>query len=547
MNVAEIDAWVKKLAADVMPREKALSEAWWTANTTGRKEDEDAAAEREEEYRLLFTDERRYGELKTLQKALEDDPPDAPDSNHLSRQLVLFRNEFEMNRMSGETVRELVRRGVEIESRFNNFRAQLRGERVSDNRLKEILRTSDDSNLVREAWDASKQIGVEVAAKVLDLVRLRNRVARDNGYENFHVMSLKLNELEPDTLFPLLGHLAKITEKPYRAMMTKLDHSLAKKFRLKTEELRPWHYGDPFFQAAPVTTTFDLDRFYRGEDLERLTVKFFDGIGLDVRDVLARSDLHEREGKCQHAFCTDIDRNGDVRVLCNVKENEHWMGTMLHEFGHAVYDKYTDMTLPHTLRGPTHIFTTEAIAMLFGRLSHSVEFLTGIVGKSEESTSSVVRGAKELFCQNQLIFVRWGLVVVYFERELYRDPEQDLDALWWKLVADLQHLPPPDTTRDARPHWAAKIHIATTPVYYQNYILGELMASQLSRHLRESVLNGASSSVNRPEVGKYLQENVFRPGRTVPWNDLVTQATGEELNPAYFLAEITGEETAERE
>ena len=65
------------------------------------------------------------------------------------------------------------------------------------------------------------------------------------------------------------------------------------------------------------------------------------------------------------------------------------------------------------------------------------------------------------------------------------------------------------------------------------------MASQLSRHLLESVLNGASSLVNRPEVGKYLQENVFRPGRTVPWNDLVKRTTGEELNPAYFLAEVT--------
>jgi len=548
MNVAEIDTWVKKLAADVIPREKALSEAWWRANTTGRKEDEDAAAEREEEYRRLFTDARRYSELKTLQKALQNDPLVAPHRNHLSRQLLIFRNEFEMNRMSAKTVRELVRRAVEIESRFNNFRSKLRGEQVSDNHLKEILRTSDDSNLVREAWEASKQIGVEVAAKVLDLVRLRNKVARDNGYENFYVMSLRLNELEPDTLFPLLEHLAKITEKPYGAIKAKLDCSLAEKFRVTPEELCPWHYGDPFFQSAPVTSAFDLDRFYADEDLEALTVKFFNGIGLDVRDVLARSDLHEREGKCQHAFCTDIDRNGDVRVLCNLKANEHWMGTMLHEFGHAVYDKYTDVKLPHALRGPTHIFTTEAIAMLFGRLSQSVEFLTAIVGKSEEATSGVVREARELFCQNQLIFVRWGLVVVYFEKELYRDPEQDLDALWWKLVADLQHLPQPTSSPGGgggplrrHPDWAAKIHIATAPAYYQNYILGELMASQLSRHLLESVLNGASSLVNRPKVGKYLQENVFFPGRTVPWNDLVKRATGEELNPAYFLAEVTAE------
>lgn len=45
-----------------------------------------------------------------------------------------------------------------------------------------------------------------------------------------------------------------------------------------------------------------------------------------------------------------VDRGGDVRVLCNVKSNEKWMGTMLHEYGHAVYDKHVDRSLPWLLR-----------------------------------------------------------------------------------------------------------------------------------------------------------------------------------------------------
>ena len=53
--------------------------------------------------------------------------------------------------------------------------------------------------------------------------------------------------------------------------------------------------------------------------------------------MLARSDLYEKPGKSPHAFCTDIDREGDVRVLANIVPNEYWMGTMLHELGHSVY------------------------------------------------------------------------------------------------------------------------------------------------------------------------------------------------------------------
>ena len=53
--------------------------------------------------------------------------------------------------------------------------------------------------------------------------------------------------------------------------------------------------------------------------------------------MIARSDLYEKPGKSPHAFCTDIDREGDVRVLANIVPNEYWMGTMLHELGHSVY------------------------------------------------------------------------------------------------------------------------------------------------------------------------------------------------------------------
>lgn len=46
----------------------------------------------------------------------------------------------------------------------------------------------------------------------------------------------------------------------------------------------------------------------------------------------------------------DVDRAGDVRVLANVQPDVRWMGTMLHEFGHAVYDRGVDPELPWLLR-----------------------------------------------------------------------------------------------------------------------------------------------------------------------------------------------------
>src|SRR5439155_8208750 len=122
---------------------------------------------------------------------------------------------------------------------------------------------------------------------------------------------------------------------------------------------------DPFFQESPSVFTTDIDAPYRKADLLQLCGSFYKGIGLPVDDVMARSDLYEKKGKNPHAFCTDIDRAGDVRVLANVVNDERWLATLLHEFGHAVYSsKNIPKGLPYVLRTEAHILTTEGVAML---------------------------------------------------------------------------------------------------------------------------------------------------------------------------------------
>ena len=80
-----------------------------------------------------------------------------------------------------------------------------------------------------------------------------------------------------------------------------------------------------------------------------------------------------------------------------------------------------------------------------------------------------------------LVFARWVLVMTNFERSLYADPDADLDTLWWDLVERHQLVHRPDDRH--APDWAAKIHLAAAPVYYQNYLYGELFASQLDATL----------------------------------------------------------------
>jgi peptidyl-dipeptidase A len=258
-----------------------------------------------------------------------------------------------------------------------------------------------------------------------------------------------------------------------------------------------------------------------------------------VADILAGSDLYEKPGKDQHAYCTDIDRNGDIRILANIKDNEIWTGTMLHELGHAAYDKYIDPKLPYLLRHEAHIFTTEAIAMMFGRLSKDAMWIRDAVGITEREKEAIEGELVKHARLSQLIFARWALVMTKFERALYTDPDQNLNQLWWALVNKYQAINPPED-RDF-PDWAAKSHVVSAPVYYHNYLLGEILASQLTHCIRETVLprqDRDGSFYGHPEVGEYLKDRVFKPGARLHWDAMIRKATGESLTPRYFVKQF---------
>ena len=125
-----------------------------------------------------------------------------------------------------------------------------------------------------------------------------------------------------------------------------------------------------------------------------------------------------------------------------------------------------------------------------------------------------------------------ALAVVHFERDLYADPEEDLDARWWELVERFQAVKPPPGR--SAPDWAAKIHVAAAPAYYQNYILGEVLASQIEATCERE----AGSLVGSSSAGELLVDRIFRPGSLMRWDALVEGATGQPVSPEDFASRL---------
>ncbi len=531
----ELTDFIRKHDSVMIPLYKQTALASWDAAISGKPEDFKKSEELNLKMMALFSDKEKLKKLEEIKVS------GMITDSMLNRQLDVLYRSFLMARADTGKLNAMVRMGTLIEQKYGNFRTEVKGKMMSDNDVEEVLSSSKDVKYQKEVWEAQKKIGTVVAEDVKKLVKLRNEVAKDLGFKNYHEMSLTLSDQDPREVSKLFDELDSLTQKSFAAVKGDIDDYFVKYYNLKSkDELMPWNYQNRFFQEAPKIYDVDLDKYYKDKNLETLTANFYGGIGLPIDDMLKNSDLYEKPGKNQHAFCTDIDNAGDVRVLCNVKSNQYWMNTMLHEYGHAVYDKNIDTTLPFILRDPAHTFTTEAIAMIFGRFSSNPQWLKEMAGISEEEKLKIAENCFKTLRLEQLVFSRWAQVMYRFEKEMYKNPDQDLNKLWWDLVEKYQMMKRPDGRNE--PDWATKIHIATYPCYYHNYLLGELLASQLYYYIVGNIIKSEDykfqSFVGNKEVGAYLKEKVFMPGSRWYWNDMIEKATGEKLTAKYYAKQF---------
>lgn len=530
----EFSEFVKSLESKTVPIFKEMNQAYWNASLTGKKEDFEKNADLQNKYAAIFADKDAFAKLKKFKESGEI------KDEILKRELTVLFNQFQQNQVDTSMINAINNMQNAVEQKYGNFRAEVGGNKLTDNQVEEKLTKSTDSKELKEVWLAQKKIGAVVSDDLKKLVKMRNDLAKSMGFKNYHEMSLKVNEEDPEEISKLFDELDVLTKDAFAKEKENIDNYFAERYKVKKEELMPWHYQNRFFQEAPKIYKVDFDKFYEGKKLDEITTKYYKSIGLPIDDMIAKSDLYEKPGKNQHAYCTDMDRNGDVRVLCNIVPNEKWMNTMLHEFGHAVYSKNIDNKLPFYLKSEAQTFTTEAIAMMFGRFSTNGPWLKDNLGISEEESKKVAEdGFKSLRLQ-QLVFSRWAQVMYRFEKSMYENPDQDLNKLWWDLVEKYQLLKKPEGRNE--PDWASKIHIATVPCYYHNYLLGELLASQLYYYITKNVIKSEDyknqSFYGKPEVGNYLKEKVFGPGLKYFWNDMIEKATGEKLTAKYYAQQF---------
>ncbi|NGX56446.1 MAG: hypothetical protein K1060chlam5_00689 [Candidatus Anoxychlamydiales bacterium] len=497
---------IQEFLKEIERKEEMSTKAFWLLETTGSKDAAFLAASLDSEIKILFSNKELYQILQDMNKNEIDDPI-------VKRQVEILINSFKGNMLPKDLLQKISNKESELSQLYANFRAKIDKKEVSENEIREILSNEKDVEKRKKAYFASKEIGDILAPHIIEVVKLRNKAAKTLGYKNYFEMSLDIQEISKEKLFKTFDEISNKTKNTYDKMITKVFEKLAEKYNVKIDEIGPWAFKDPFSQMDPLEED-SLKDIFKDKDILEISKKYYEKMGFNIDALIKDSDLFERENKNQHAFCIAINRRGDVRTLNNIKPNIRWQETLLHEFGHALYYLYIDKDLPWVLIDVPHTLNTEAIAMFMGRQAYEPSFLKEFLNVADEN---LLNEMKEGMKRRQLIFSRSAFLITEFEKNMYENPDQNLNILWWDLVEKHQKIKRPDN-RENKNDWASKYHVGLAPVYYYAYMYGEVYASSLNKRLKE-VTN--SNVIWNEEAAKYLIDKIFKVGAKYRWDKAI--------------------------
>jgi peptidyl-dipeptidase A len=425
-------------------------------------------------------------------------------------------------------------------------------EAVSANDIDDILRSSKDVAERKAAWLASKEIGGALKPGLMELQKLRNRVAREMGYSSFFELQVADYGMSVDEMMALLQKMLDDTRPLFRELHFWAKTKLAARFGSQVPRRIPAHWvGNRWAQTWPgLVEGVDLDRLFEEKSaiyIVRQAERFYVSLGFPSLPATfwEKSDLYPVRAsgsrkKNSHASAWHIDLDHDVRSLMSVEPNFDWFQTAHHELGHIYYYlSYSRPEVPPLLRDGANRAFHEAIGDLIAIAAGQVPYLrsTGLLAENAQVD-------KNLWLLNEaldtIVFIPFSAgVMSTFEYDLYEKelkPDQ-WNKCWWELARRYQGIDPPEARDEQLCDAATKTHINDDAAQYYDYALAFAIKYQLHDYIARNILHQDPRNCNyygNKEVGRFLKE-LLEVGRTVDWRTLIRQKTGEDISTRAML------------
>lgn len=481
----------------------------WNFYINSSSENLEKMTKAQDEHSNLFKDEHFYNEFKKI------------DKNNLNlheqKQLKNILKDFEEELNTGDDLKQLRNKENEIAQKYNSYILKIDDKEVTRVDIQKILQTESDVELRKKAYEANIKAADLIADDLKEFAKMRNAFAFKKGFSNYFEYKLTEDyEVDLNDLSDLLEEVYSKSKDTIKTIIEDKQNELKNFFGVN--ELKSYHYG-LLLDNDPAKKVNDC--FKDKEQIVEISKITYKNMGYDVEKLIEEGkltlDLFPRKGKNTHGFCFDIDAGKDARILANLTNNTHSLDTLNHEMGHCVYALGISRDLPFIDR-QTYPAMTEAVAMMMGDLQKRENILKNIV------PDDILEEFKQTFRKDEANFIAHSQVIINFEKEMYKNPEQDLKQLWHDLKVKYQYR---SENEESDNGWASIPHYLSHPAYYQNYFRATLIKAQIYNYLGNLTEN--------PNTSSYLEKNLFQYGTSMEENELIEKFTGKKLSADDFV------------
>ncbi|KAI8830928.1 oligoendopeptidase [Chytriomyces cf. hyalinus JEL632] len=412
---------------------------------------------------------------------------------------------------------------------------------ASSVQLRSVMRTSEDESLRKACYEAMRSIGPFVAPQFVEITKVRNKLARSLGFEDYYDMKVTAAEgFGKHTLFPMLEKLVD-RSKSIR------DKALATLAAEKGEDaLKPWNMG--FALAGDLSAL--QDPYFPFDNAVNSWARSFAALGIKYEGATMRLDLCDRKGKYSNGFCHwpqpawVSSKRGWVPSSANftslatpgqVGSGHTALVTLMHEGGHAAH--FANVKQPSPLfsqeRAPTSIPYAENQSMFLDSLVGDAAWI-GRYALSKDGQPMpwelIEREIRSLH-PYKVFALTSMLAVPIFERRLYEMPESELTVEAMLKLADEVELEVQGAL-SSRPLLSVPHPLTDeSAAYYHGYVLADMAVYQTRKHF----LNKYGYIVDNPQIGQDLKEIYWQSGNSRMFLDLVKEMTGSDLSGDAYI------------
>jgi len=350
----------------------------------------------------------------------------------------------------------------------------------------------------------------------LSLIKLRNERACKLGYANFADASLDLSLMDTSFYYHSCRLIVSMTDSIYMELIKEYkEQKKINEYGLRDYFGLYQKYAASSYEAA---ITGDSSLFYIQKSLAN--------IGIDYSSLPMKMFIEKELPPPVGGQGIAVRIPDDFRIV--VVPNLPFSSRM-HEMGHGLHGMLNTINAPvlkgyeWLLGGVTPIFS-EGMAEVMAEFTRNPEWLEKYKHINPDSLKKNALANAKYFTA----YVRYFLAQSMMELEIYKNPDQDLSALYNKVMMKYLLIEKPVK----RPFQLTDNMIVSYPVYQHNYLFGEIVAWQVHRALRNKFGN---NFVFHPQTGSFLKEKLYSDGEYYPWQQRMKRATGKELDVAGYV------------